>query len=116
MKRSFSSSIGTLAATLTLLTACSSAIDLAGTTTVYCSSAGSPATSCTTITGPSAGEGTMDSNCTTNGGKLVGSCPTSGVVGCCIVRQDGVTTETCSYTGKASDVEGQCPGTFMKGP
>jgi hypothetical protein len=95
-----------------LLAACSSALDLAGTTSVYCSAAGKPATSCTVITGPSAGDGTIQSECTSNGGEVVDACPMDGVVGCCTTKEQGVTTEMCSYVGKASELKTECQGLF----
>ena len=110
MKRTVAGALAALATMLSFVPACASAIDLAGTTTVSCASTDAPMTSCTVITGPSAGGGTMDSECTSHGGKLVDACPTAGVVGCCTTKQSGVTTETCSYTGKITEVKTDCQG------
>ena len=106
-----------------LLPACSSAVSaIVGSVTVVCSvKSGATQTSCVTSRNfPSSEQSTLENDCTKNGGTLVSSCPTSGVIGCCTQSDSAVGTtveiETCSYSGTASALKAQCSGTWSTTP
>jgi hypothetical protein len=108
---------------LSLVDGCASAVGaIVGSVTVYCSvTTGGKESSCVASRNfPSSQQGTLESDCTKNGGTVALSCPTSGVVGCCTQNQSaaGVTVEieTCSYAGTASALKAQCSGTWSTTP
>jgi hypothetical protein len=55
------------------------------------------------------------SACSSQGGTVVNSCPTDGLVGCCSMAQSGMTFQSCYYFGTASTDEMACPGTWTDG-
>jgi hypothetical protein len=72
---------------------------------------------CTKTTGlPASLYSATESMCTQQGGKVVSSCPTSGVIGCCTNGD----SEGCFYTGGTSPMtQAQCTmvgGTWSASP
>lgn len=55
------------------------------------------------------------SMCSSNGGTIVDSCPTNGLVGCCALSQSGVSYQSCYYFGTASADKMACSGTWTDG-
>lgn len=103
--------------------ACSSVVgDLDGSSAVTCSvRPGSTQASCVISRDiPSSAQGSVENDCTNQGGTVVTECPTDGLAGCCSVPQsaDGVTVriETCAYSGSARDFESRCEGTYTLTP
>jgi hypothetical protein len=112
-----------LVLSLVPLFACSSVVsDIDGSGTVTCSvRSGSTEASCVISRGvPSSAQGSVEDDCTKQGGTVVTECPTEGLAGCCSVPQstDGVTVriETCAYSGSARDFETRCGGTYTTTP
>lgn len=58
---------------------------------------------------------TANSACKNNGGTIVNSCPTDGLVGCCAVSQSGISYQACYYFGTAATDKMTCNGTWTDG-
>lgn len=58
---------------------------------------------------------TANSACKDNGGTIVNSCPTDGLVGCCAVSQSGISYQACYYFGTAATDKMACNGTWTDG-
>jgi hypothetical protein len=106
---------------LSLAPGCAAAVQAVdGSVTVYCAvHTGSTETSCITTTNvPTSEEGTAENECTGNGGAIAGSCPSSGIIGCCTQTEStiaaNVTAETCFCAGTASTLKGECSGTWTE--
>ncbi len=55
--------------------------------------------------------------CANSGGTVVASCPATGLVGCCTIVEANLETETCAYSGIASEVRSECgTGTWSTTP
>jgi hypothetical protein len=53
------------------------------------------------------------SDCAAANGKIVTTCPTAGLLGCCTTKLPGQLNEVCHYGGTASNLEANCsPGTW----
>jgi uncharacterized lipoprotein NlpE involved in copper resistance len=105
--------LGALATlTLMLLVGCTNALEqIDGSTTVDCSvkEPDGGLLSCVINTNVlTSEETTVQNECTGNKGTLVGSCPTSGLVGCCTETNAGVTSEACYYAGVESELKSNC--------
>jgi len=83
-------------------------------TPVICMTPGAEGELCESNTPATA---TLTKDCTNGGGKIVTSCPTAGLVGCCTTKLPGMVNEVCHYGGTASQQEANCfPGTWATTP
>jgi hypothetical protein len=108
--------VGAFLVTTALVTGCSSSSSDDSTPSVFCSTSFGGSSLCYGYTNLTSDQQKSVSNACTQAplsGKIVSSCPSGGLAGCCKYAAGGITTEECYYSAGDSGTGGD-PATAGK--